>query len=183
MANAIPVRYEHCTWTQWVVSAHYIQRDGQRQLRPRAVNRSRQRSSKHNHMLLDYTCRTVATKERSLKHRIWILIGLNFLSILGLPWWLSDKESVCQCRRHRRLRLDSWVKNILGRRKWQCIPVFLPEKSHEQRAWQATVHEVEKSKTQLSDWTRKPADSYIDPLALFSVAAIIETACLPWFPV
>ena len=99
MANAIPVRYEHCTWTQWVVSAHYIQRDGQRQLRPRAVNRSRQRSSKHNHMLLDYTCRTVATKERSLKHRIWILIGLNFLSILGLPWWLSDKESVCQCRR------------------------------------------------------------------------------------
>ena len=109
MANAIPVRYEHCTWTQWVVSAHYIQRDGQRQLRPRAVNRSRQRSSKHNHMLLDYTCRTVATKERSLKHRIWILIGLNFLSILGLPWWLSDKESVCQCRRQG---FNPWSRKI-----------------------------------------------------------------------
>ena len=25
---------------------------------------------------------------------------------MGLPWWLSDKESTCQSRRHR---LDPWV--------------------------------------------------------------------------
>ena len=28
----------------------------------------------------------------------------------GLPWWLSDKESACQCRRHR---FDPWSGKIL----------------------------------------------------------------------
>ena len=36
------------------------------------------------------------------------------------------------------------------RRKWKPTPVFLPGESHGQRAWRATVHEVEKSWTQLS---------------------------------
>ena len=27
----------------------------------------------------------------------------------GLPWWLSGKESPCQCRRHR---FDPWIGNI-----------------------------------------------------------------------
>ena len=48
----------------------------------------------------------------------------------GLPWWLSGKESVCQCRRHE---FHPWVKKILWRRKWQPTPVFLPRKSHGQR--------------------------------------------------
>ena len=37
------------------------------------------------------------------------------------------------------------------RRKWQPTTVFLPGKSHGQRVWQATVHGVAKSQTQLSD--------------------------------
>ena len=28
---------------------------------------------------------------------------------IGLPWWFSDKESACQCRRHG---FDSWVRKI-----------------------------------------------------------------------
>ena len=28
---------------------------------------------------------------------------------MGLPRWLSDKESACQCRRHR---FDCWVRKI-----------------------------------------------------------------------
>ena len=28
-------------------------------------------------------------------------------SIVGLPWWLSGKESVCQCRRHE---FGPWLK-------------------------------------------------------------------------
>ena len=28
---------------------------------------------------------------------------------IGLPWWLSDKESACQCRRHR---FDPWSGKI-----------------------------------------------------------------------
>ena len=32
-----------------------------------------------------------------------------------------------------RHRYNSWVRKIPWRRKWQLTPVFLPEKSHEQR--------------------------------------------------
>ena len=47
---------------------------------------------------------------------------------LRLPWWLSDKEFACQCRRHRRYRFDPWAGKIHWRRKWQPTPVFLPGK-------------------------------------------------------
>ena len=43
----------------------------------------------------------------------------------GLLWWLSDKESVCQYRRLRRHRFDTWVGKIPWRRKWQLTVVFL----------------------------------------------------------
>ena len=45
---------------------------------------------------------------------------------IGLPWWLSDKESACQCRRHG---FDPWIRKIPLRRIWQPTPVFLPGKS------------------------------------------------------
>ena len=48
----------------------------------------------------------------------------------GLHWWLSGKESVCQCRRRE---FHPWVKKIHWRRKWQPTPAFLPGKSHGQR--------------------------------------------------
>ena len=49
----------------------------------------------------------------------------------GLPWWLSGKESSCQCRRHG---LDTWDRKIPWRRKWQPNPVFLPGRHHGQKA-------------------------------------------------
>ena len=51
----------------------------------------------------------------------------------GLPWWLSGKESTCQCKRCSRCRLDSWIRKIPWRRKWQSTPLFLPGKSQGQR--------------------------------------------------
>ena len=48
-----------------------------------------------------------------------------------LPGWLSDKECMCQCRRHG---FDSWVRKISWRRKLQSTPVFLPGKSHGQKS-------------------------------------------------
>ena len=48
----------------------------------------------------------------------------------GLPWWLSGKESACQCRRPRRFGFDSWVWNIPWSKEGQPAPVFLPGKSH-----------------------------------------------------
>ena len=57
---------------------------------------------------------------------------LYFLNIWwGLPWWLSGKESTCQCRR---CEFNSWGMKIPSKRKWQPTPAFLPGKSHGQRS-------------------------------------------------
>ena len=32
---------------------------------------------------------------------------------MGVPGGASDKESACQCRRHRRCGLDPWVEDPL----------------------------------------------------------------------
>ena len=69
-----------------------------------------------------------------------------------LPWWLSGKESTCQCRRHSRLGFNPWVKKSPWRRKWQPTPAFLPGKSHGQRSW-VTVHGVARVRPWLSDQT------------------------------
>ena len=78
-------------------------------------------------------------------YQVWFLsptdclkIICSFVSVvvicgLGLPWWLSGKESACHCRRHRR-RGQSLDRKIPWRRKWQPTPVFLPGKSHGQRS-------------------------------------------------
>ena len=76
-------------------------------------------------------------------------IFLNAIIIYsGLPWWLSSKESACQCRRPG---FDPWVGKIPWRREWQPTPVFLPAKSQGQRSLGATVHGVAKSQKQLRD--------------------------------
>ena len=71
-------------------------------------------------------------------------IDTNTLHI-GLPRWLSGKETTCQCRRHR---FDPWVGKIPCRKKWQPTPVFLPGKSHGQR-----------SLAGYSPWGRKELDT------------------------
>ena len=55
----------------------------------------------------------------------------QYLGHLGLPRWLSGKETASQCRR---LRFDPWVGKIPWKRKWQPSAVFLPGKSHGQRS-------------------------------------------------
>ena len=49
----------------------------------------------------------------------------------GLPWWLMDKESACQCKRYV---FDPCVGKIPWRRQWQPTPVFLPGESHGRRS-------------------------------------------------
>ena len=48
------------------------------------------------------------------------------------------KESTCQCKRHERCRLDTWVGNsplhFPWSRKWQPTPVVLPRELHGQRS-------------------------------------------------
>ena len=69
--------------------------------------------------------------------------------LLGLPWWLSNKESTCQCRKQG-LIPGSGRSPGEGNGKslqYSCLG------NHMDRAWRATVHGVTKSQTWLSDWT------------------------------
>ena len=60
----------------------------------------------------------------------WKILFL-YTNCRELPWWLSGKEPVCQCRGHR---FNPWIRKIPWRRKWQPAPIFLPGKSHGQRS-------------------------------------------------
>ena len=51
--------------------------------------------------------------------------------VLGLIWWLSGKESACQCRR---CGFDLWVRKIPWGRKWQPTAVFFHGELHGQRS-------------------------------------------------
>ena len=46
--------------------------------------------------------------------------------VLGILRWLSGKELVYHCRRHKRCEFYSWIMEIPWNRKWQPSPVFLP---------------------------------------------------------
>ena len=86
---------------------------------------------------------------------------------LGLPGWLCGKEFACHYRRHRRPR-----DKIPWRRKWQPTPVFLPEKSHEQR-----------SLADCSPWGSKELDSterLNNNSSLDALDALIPKSDLQW---
>ena len=65
------------------------------------------------------------TREALLRPRNF---GSHIL-LYQLPWWLSGKQSICQCRRP-----NPRVGKIPWRRKWQPILVFLPGEFHGQRS-------------------------------------------------
>ena len=72
-----------------------------------------------------------ATVHGVAKSQTWLRNQAQYMPTLGLPWWLSGKESAYQCRK---CGFDPWVRKILWRRKWQPTSVFLPGKSHGQRS-------------------------------------------------
>ena len=57
------------------------------------------------------------------------------------PWGLSGKEFACCARDSGSV---SGSERCPGKETGNPTPVFLPVKSHGQRAWQATVHGVAK---------------------------------------
>ena len=77
--------------------------------------------------------------------RVYFLQLLHYLVVLdhgfgcfskdnGLLWWLSGKDSACQCRRPMKCRINPWVEKISWRWKWQPTLVFLPGKFHGQKS-------------------------------------------------
>ena len=67
---------------------------------------------------------------------------------MGFPGAASGKNHL-QCRRPRRLEFSPWAGKIPWRKAWQPTPVFLLGESHDTAAWEAAVHRVPKSQTQL----------------------------------
>ena len=53
---------------------------------------------------------------------------------VGLPGWLSDKESAFSAEDTGACAFNPWVRRILWRRKWEPTPLFLPGESHGQRS-------------------------------------------------
>ena len=66
-------------------------------------------------------------------NKVLMLTFKSGLSIFFSFGTSANALALCQCRRHKRCRFDSWVRKITQRRKWQPTPVFLPGKSHGQR--------------------------------------------------
>ena len=63
---------------------------------------------------------------------------------------MAQKVKNLQCRSLRTSRFDPWIRKILGRKKWQPTPVFLPGKSHGQRSLSESIGS--QSQTWLSAW-------------------------------
>ena len=69
-------------------------------------------------------------KEQSPKHRN--ILGMY--AVVGVPGSASGKELTCQCRRHKRLGFDPWIRKMPWRGAWQPTSVFLFGKSQGQRS-------------------------------------------------
>ena len=63
----------------------------------------------------------------------------KLLDSRGLPLWLSDKESACQCRRHG---FSPWARKIPWKRKW--LPTHILAWKIPWTEEQAPVHRVTK---------------------------------------
>ena len=77
--------------------------------------------------------------------------------VSGLPWWLSGKQLICQCKR---CGFNPWVGKILWRRAWQPTPVLLPGEFHGQR-----------SLASYSPWGCKESDTTERLILLLSLVA------------
>ena len=77
------------------------------------------------------------------------VIGLNVVLLhIELPWWLSGKESICQCRR---CEFDPWVARSPGEGNSNPLQYSYLENPMGRGVWQATVHGVTKE----SDMTER----------------------------
>ena len=70
----------------------------------------------------------------------------------GLPRWLSGKESTCQCRRCRRHKIPGSERSP-GEGNGYSLQYSCLGNPMDKGTWQATVHRVTESQTQLSTHT------------------------------
>ena len=96
----------------------------------------------------------------------------RFVNMTGsvLSNWCINKEFIWQCKTHRRCRFHPWVGRSPGVVNGNPLQYSCLENPVERGAWWATVHEVTKSRTQLSNWTRTHIRTTLSPeLELFFI--------------
>ena len=86
---------------------------------------------------------------------------MNFhIYIYELPWWLSDKESICLYRRWRNVSHIPGSGRSLGEENGKPLQYTCWENPMDRGAWRATVHGVSKSKIWLSTHTPSHTHTY-----------------------
>ena len=75
---------------------------------------------------------------------------LGFLSADGNSGDTSGKEPSCQCRRHKKHGFSPGSGRSLGGGCGKPLQYSCPENPMDRGAWQATVHRIAESRTQLS---------------------------------
>ena len=120
----------------------------------------------------------------NLNHQIMIsekiqFLPSNFTEVTEeLLWWLSSKESACQCRR---CGLHPWVGKSPRRRKWQCTSVFFPVKSHGQR--NLVGYSLRGGKRVRHDFATKQEQHHLGwrrVVLMFSKLLLILSSCFFW---
>ena len=104
-----------------------------------------------------------AVINRRQEYKYTVIFTYACSNWIGIPRWLSGKESTCQC--HRR-GLNPWVRKIPWRRKWKPTPVVLPGKSDSQR-----------SLTGYSPWGRKELLRWLSDFYFHQLCRVI--CCFP----
>ena len=59
-------------------------------------------------------------------------------------WCLNGKESVCQCKRHRRLKFDPWVEKNPGEGKGNWLQYSCLGNPRNRKTWRDKVHQITK---------------------------------------
>ena len=60
-----------------------------------------------------------------------MVIYIDIVFYMGLPWWLRQQRICLQCGRPG---FDPWVGKMPWRREWLHAPVYFPGESHGQRS-------------------------------------------------
>ena len=90
--------------------------------------------------------------------------------LTGLPRWLTDKESSCQCRRHEKHRFCPWVAKIPWKRNANPLQNSCLRNPTDRGAGWDTVCGAAKNRTRLSScrvimfWPQLFVSKFISPL-------------------
>ena len=87
------------------------------------------------------------------------LLSCSLAEDLGKTIGSEGKEYACVIG-DKGDAVQSWLRKISWRRKWQPTLVFLPENSHDRGAWRDTVHGITKEldTTERTHWQMLEAD-------------------------